>query len=82
MRPGFLLGPVQALRQGARLLTGGERNFATVRPAILTGVPNTARLSCQEVFGPVVVVEPYQTLDEAIERVNDSIYGLQAGIYT
>ena len=72
----------EAVRQGARLLTGGERRFATVKPAILTGVPKLSKLSCQEVFGPVVAVEPYQTLDEAIERVNDSVYGLQAGIYT
>ena len=71
-----------AVRQGARLLTGGERRFATVKPAILTGVPKLSKLSCQEVFGPVVAVEPYQTLDQAIERVNDSVYGLQAGIYT
>jgi acyl-CoA reductase-like NAD-dependent aldehyde dehydrogenase len=40
------------------------------------------RVCCQEVFGPVVVVERYGTLEQAIERVNDSIYGLQAGIYT
>jgi acyl-CoA reductase-like NAD-dependent aldehyde dehydrogenase len=72
----------EALRQGAQLLTGGERRFATVKPAILTGVGKLSKLSCQEVFGPVVAVEPYRTLDEAIEKVNDSVYGLQAGIYT
>ena len=72
----------EALGQGARLLTGGERRFATVKPAILTGVGKLSKVSCQEVFGPVVAVEPYQTLDQAIERVNDSVYGLQAGIYT
>jgi acyl-CoA reductase-like NAD-dependent aldehyde dehydrogenase len=72
----------EAVRQGGKLVTGGQRERATVRPAILTGVPSSARLSCQEVFGPVVLVDTYRTLDEAIARVNDSVYGLQAGIYT
>lgn len=49
---------------------------------MLTGAPGLSKLSCQEVFGPVVAVEPYRTLDEAVEKVNDSVYGLQAGIYT
>jgi len=72
----------ESLSQGAKLLTGGERKRATVKPAILTGVPKSSRVSCQEVFGPVVTLDTYKTLDEAIEQVNDSIYGLQAGIFT
>jgi acyl-CoA reductase-like NAD-dependent aldehyde dehydrogenase len=48
----------------------------------LTGVPPDVRICCQEVFGPVVVVDSYRTLEEAVEKVNDSAYGLQAGIYT
>jgi len=72
----------EAALAGAQVLTGGERRFATVTPTILTGVPASAKVCCQEVFGPVVVVERYRTLEEAIERVNDSMYGLQAGIYT
>jgi acyl-CoA reductase-like NAD-dependent aldehyde dehydrogenase len=72
----------EAVANGARLLCGGERRFATITPAVLTGVRETARLSCQEVFGPVVAVAPYATLDEAIELTNRSDYGLQAGIFT
>ncbi len=72
----------EAALQGAGVLTGGERRGATITPTILTNVPRTMRVCCQEVFGPVVVVERYGTLEQAIERVNDSIYGLQAGIYT
>ena len=72
----------ESLTQGAKLLTGGERKRATVKPAILTGVPRSSRVSCQEVFGPVVTLDTYKTLDEAIEQVNDSIFGLQAGIFT
>ena len=72
----------EAVRQGARLVTGGQRKFATVTPAVLTGVPPSAKISCQEAFGPLVTIDTYTTLDEAIARVNDSVYGLQAGIYT
>lgn len=72
----------EAALQGAGVLTGGERRGATITPTILTHVPRTMKVCCQEVFGPVVVVERYGTLAEAIERVNDSMYGLQAGIYT
>jgi acyl-CoA reductase-like NAD-dependent aldehyde dehydrogenase len=72
----------EAVDAGARLVTGGERRRATVTPAVLTGVPPQVRISCREAFGPVVTVNPYETLDEAIEAVNASEYGLQAGIFT
>lgn len=72
----------EAVDAGARLVTGGERRGATVTPAVLTGVPPHVRISCREAFGPVVAVNSYETLDEAIEQVNASEYGLQAGIFT
>ena len=73
----------EAQRKGSRLVCGGNRrNRATVEPTILADVPGTARISCQEVFGPVVLVNTYKSLDEATARVNDSVYGLQAGIFT
>ncbi|HWB97807.1 MAG TPA: aldehyde dehydrogenase family protein, partial [Bryobacteraceae bacterium] len=72
----------EAVSSGAQLLTGGKRHRATVEPAILAGVPPGVSLSRREAFGPVVGVNTYDTLDEAIARVNDSQYGLQAGIYT
>jgi acyl-CoA reductase-like NAD-dependent aldehyde dehydrogenase len=53
-----------------------------VSPAILTNVARGLKVSCQEVFGPVVVIYPFDELDDAIYQVNDSIYGLQAGIST
>ncbi len=71
-----------AVNGGARLLTGGQRTGATVAPAILTDVDPRADLSCGEVFGPVVSVGTYRQFDEALEAVNDSAYGLQAGIFT
>lgn len=73
----------EAVSRGANVVTGGkpvnERLFA---PTILTNVASDMKCSCQEVFGPIVVVTPFQKLEEAIEAVNDSRYGLQAGIYT
>lgn len=53
-----------------------------MEPAVLTNVPPDVQLSCREAFGPVVGINPYTDLDEAIEQVNRSEYGLQAGIYT
>ena len=75
-----------ALARGAKRLTGGHRegegSGRLFDPMVLVNVPQDALLACDEVFGPVVAVWPYETLDEAFERVNQSPYGLQAGIYT
>jgi acyl-CoA reductase-like NAD-dependent aldehyde dehydrogenase len=72
----------EAVRNGAKTVTGGPRKRATIAPTILTNVSATARISCEEVFGPVVAVYPYTSLEDAIARVNDTPYGLQAGIFT
>jgi len=72
----------EAVQAGARLLAGGKRRGATIEPAVLAQVPQHVRLCCREAFGPVVGVNPFETLEEAIELVNRSDYGLQAGIYT
>lgn len=72
----------EAVQAGARRISGGPRRFATIPPTILTGVPPSVRISCEEVFGPVVAVYKYSSLDDAIERVNDTPYGLQAGIFS
>jgi NAD-dependent aldehyde dehydrogenases len=72
----------EAQQQGGRLICGGARKRATIEPTILADVPSSTRISCQEVFGPVVLVNRYTELEDAIASVNDSIYGLQAGIFT
>jgi acyl-CoA reductase-like NAD-dependent aldehyde dehydrogenase len=72
----------EAVASGAKLVTGGERIRATITPTILTNVAPDAKLSCQEIFGPVVAVYPYRNLDDAIADVNNTPYGLQAGIFT
>jgi acyl-CoA reductase-like NAD-dependent aldehyde dehydrogenase len=72
----------EATRAGARLLTGGSRRRATIEPAVLAGVPPHVQLNCREAFGPVVGINRYETLDQAVGQLNASDYGLQAGIYT
>ena len=72
----------EAVAAGAKLLTGGKRQHATITPAIVTNAKESLRLCCEEVFGPVVVVHTYTDLDDAIARVNAGPFGLQAGVFT
>ncbi|HEY0509902.1 MAG TPA: aldehyde dehydrogenase family protein, partial [Blastococcus sp.] len=72
----------EAVAAGARVLTGGSREGAGYAPTVLTDVPSTAKVSCEEVFGPVVVLDTVDSVDEAFGRVNDSRFGLQAGVFT
>src|SRR6201981_363018 len=72
----------EAVRAGARLLCGGRRNNLVVEPTVLTGTKPDMKVNCQEIFGPVVTVEPYKDFDEALRKVNHSSYGMQAGVFT
>jgi acyl-CoA reductase-like NAD-dependent aldehyde dehydrogenase len=72
----------EAVAAGATLLTGGSRNGAYMLPTLLEGVPADARISREEAFAPVATLEVFDDLADAIARVNDSDYGLQAGIFT
>ncbi len=72
----------EAVRGGARLLFGGSRNGMIVEPTVLTGTKPDMKVNCQEIFGPVVTVEPYKDFDDAIRKVNNSNYGMQAGVFT
>ena len=72
----------EAVRQGARLRTGGTRHRSLMHPTVLTDVDPRMKISCEEVFGPVITLSRYQHLDQAFDMVNDSPYGLQAGIFT
>ena len=72
----------EAGRGGARLLCGGSRKGFVVEPTVLTGTKPDMNVNCQEVFGPVVTVEPYKNFDEALRQVNNSSFGLQAGLFT
>ncbi|MFE3829312.1 aldehyde dehydrogenase family protein [Streptomyces sp. NPDC059092] len=72
----------EAVRAGAQLLTGGKRDRASYAPTVLTDVPEDTTLACEEVFGPVLTLRRVESEREAFERVNDSKYGLQAGVFT
>jgi acyl-CoA reductase-like NAD-dependent aldehyde dehydrogenase len=72
----------EAVRGGARLLAGGQRNASILEPTVLTGTKPEMKVNCQEIFAPVVTVEPYDSLDVAMSELNNSAYGLQAGIFT
>jgi acyl-CoA reductase-like NAD-dependent aldehyde dehydrogenase len=72
----------EAHGEGARILTGGGRRGNLVEPTVLVDVRPTMKVSCEEVFGPVVTVESFDEFAEAVTRVNDSPYGLQAGVFT
>lgn len=72
----------EAVSAGAQLLAGGQRDGAYMRPTVLSGVPGSVRLSREEAFAPIVMLEAYDDLSEAIDKVNASDYGLQAGVFT
>jgi len=72
----------EAVEGGAKLVAGGERRGSIITPAILTGTTPGMKVREEEVFGPVVVVEPYDDFEQALADVNHSRYGLQAGLLT
>jgi acyl-CoA reductase-like NAD-dependent aldehyde dehydrogenase len=72
----------EAVDSGAKLVAGGERRDSVITPMILTGTKPGMRVRDEEVFGPVMVIEPYEDFEEALAEVNHSKYGLQAGLLT
>lgn len=72
----------EARAEGATILGPSRREGAFYWPAVLTDVPAHARVMCEEVFGPVISVHAFDTLDEAVARANATDYGLQAGVFT
>jgi acyl-CoA reductase-like NAD-dependent aldehyde dehydrogenase len=73
---------VEAKEMGATIATGGVADGLCLRPTILTGVTREMKVVCSEVFAPIVSVMAVESFDEALDMADDSIYGLQAGIYT
>jgi acyl-CoA reductase-like NAD-dependent aldehyde dehydrogenase len=72
----------EAIAAGARALTGGRRHGSMVEPTVLANTRHEMRVSCMEVFAPLVICEPYDNFADAVGRVNDSQFGLQAGVFT
>ncbi|PKP22116.1 MAG: aldehyde dehydrogenase [Bacteroidetes bacterium HGW-Bacteroidetes-21] len=72
----------EAVAQGAKLEMGGTREGNLYYPTLLSNVKNTMKVSCQEVFGPVTSIEKYNDFEDAVQRLNNSDFGLQAGVFT
>jgi acyl-CoA reductase-like NAD-dependent aldehyde dehydrogenase len=94
--PGAFVGPViseasadrveslvqDALDTGATVVEGGTRSGSVIAPTVLTDVAADALVMTTEIFGPVVVVRPFEDLSDAIREANDTPYGLAAGVFT
>lgn len=72
----------EAVDNGAKVIAGGERHGSIITPTILTATKSGMKVRDEEVFGPVVLIEPYEDFEEALAEVNHSRYGLQAGLLT
>ena len=72
----------EAKRNGASILVGGEREGNIVTPTIIENCDHEEKVNSLEVFGPVVVLHKYKKFKDAVDLVNDSKYGLQAGVFT
>ena len=66
----------------ARRCSPAATTATLIKPTVIADVADDQKVSCEEVFGPVVIVNPVDSLDEAIERANGTRFGLQAGIFT
>lgn len=73
---------IEAVNKGAKILYGGERKGNIITPTVMTDVKRDMKVVCNEVFAPLVTLIKYKDFEEAIDMVNDSIYGIQAGIFT
>jgi len=72
----------EAVANGAMIVAGGGRKGNVIEPTLLEKVPSKVRLSCEEAFGPVLTLAPFDSIDEAIGQVNSSQYGIHAGVFT
>jgi len=72
----------EATDAGARILTGGERDGALFQPTVIAGVEERMKVSCEELFAPVVGVYEFDDTLDALDRAGDSQFGLQAGLFT
>jgi acyl-CoA reductase-like NAD-dependent aldehyde dehydrogenase len=72
----------EAIAQGARVATGGRREGALFYPTIVLNATPQMRVMCEEVFAPIISIVPFRAIDDAIRQVNDTRYGLAAGLFT
>ncbi|MBL7067317.1 MAG: aldehyde dehydrogenase family protein [Candidatus Marinimicrobia bacterium] len=72
----------EAVSEGAGILTGGKRKGSVYHPTVIEGSKAEMKVNCLEVFAPVITVTPYKDFEEAVKAVDNSKYGLQAGVFT
>jgi len=72
----------QAKKEGAKVLTGGTADGGFYQPTIITNVKSTMDVCSKEAFAPIATVEKYKTFEQAVDKINDSEFGLQAGVFT
>ncbi|HVH85284.1 MAG TPA: aldehyde dehydrogenase family protein [Terriglobales bacterium] len=72
----------EAVAAGAKLLCGGTSNGSLIAPTLLSATTPQMKVNCEEIFAPVVAIEPYNDFEDALDRANQSRYGLQAGLFT
>jgi acyl-CoA reductase-like NAD-dependent aldehyde dehydrogenase len=94
--PGTVIGPLindravevmderiaDAVGKGAKIVTGGGHRGRVYEPTVLTDVPHDAIANREETFGPLLIVQPVDSADEAVEHINRSLYGLSASVLT
>lgn len=71
-----------AVDNGAELVLGGESHEQVLHPTVVLNAQSTDKISCEEIFAPVVHINTFSDFNEAIAKVNESQFGLQAGVYT
>lgn len=72
----------EARKSGAKIVIGGSRRGAVLSPTIIENAPDNTNVKCNEVFAPVVTIDKFRTFEEAVNKINSSRFGLQAGVFT
>ncbi|MDI6803352.1 MAG: aldehyde dehydrogenase family protein [Bacteroidota bacterium] len=72
----------EAVASGAKILTGGNRNGLVIEPTVIVGVKPDMKVVCEEIFGPVVTLHTFKLFEDAVFEINNSKYGLQAGVFS
>ncbi len=72
----------EAVKSGAKILTGGKRNRLVIEPTVISDVNPDMKVVCEEIFGPVVTLHKFKLFEDAVSEINNSKYGLQAGVFS